>query len=314
MEWLAKGFLYAWLFCTGATVGSFLNVVVYRLPRGKNLAYPGSYCPRCGHAIRLNDNIPILSWLALSGRCRDCGGRISPRYFFVELATATMFLIVLACEHYLPAGALGFTTRRLLTPYDSVPFWCMYAVHVGLMTTLLVATLILSDGHRLSPGVFLPIGAVAFVLPLIWPEIRSVPAFAYGNDHVWWNGLVDGLAGAAMGAALGGLAGWWWRRLGDKWPAFAPLAWSCAVGIVLGWQRTIYVLPASVVACMVAVQILKALRRPDEAETSEPQTTGGADFSGESLESPEEKGPGVFGGRPAHEVEAHSPPKTPDPT
>src|SRR5881227_2959075 len=108
MELLANVFLWVWLFCMGATVGSFLNVVVYRLPRRKNLAYPGSFCPRCGHPIRLNDNIPILSWLALRGRCRDCGGRISPRYFFVELTVAALFLLVLAGEQVMPAG-LGFT-------------------------------------------------------------------------------------------------------------------------------------------------------------------------------------------------------------
>src|SRR5437764_63511 len=114
MELLANGFVWLWLFCMGATVGSFLNVVVYRLPRGLNLAYPGSFCPRCGHPIRLQDNIPLLSWLNLRGRCRDCGGRISPRYFFVELTVATAFLIVLVGEHYLPAGAIGFRARHVL--------------------------------------------------------------------------------------------------------------------------------------------------------------------------------------------------------
>src|SRR6266568_4203399 len=102
MELMVNAFLYVWLFCMGATVGSFLNVVVYRLPRKKNLAYPGSYCPKCGHPIRLQDNIPILSWLALRGRCRDCRGTISPRYFVVELTVAAVFLLVLLAEHYLP--------------------------------------------------------------------------------------------------------------------------------------------------------------------------------------------------------------------
>src|SRR3954454_14627880 len=74
MEMLASVFLYAWLFSLGATIGSFLNVVVYRLPRGLNLAYPGSFCPRCGHAIRLDDNVPILSWLGRRRRGRGCGG------------------------------------------------------------------------------------------------------------------------------------------------------------------------------------------------------------------------------------------------
>src|SRR5262249_9282282 len=94
MELLARVFIYVWLFCVGATVGSFLNVVVYRLPRGKNLAHPGSFCPRCGHPIRGYDNIPIVSWLALQGRCRDCRGAISPRYFVVEVVVATTFLLV----------------------------------------------------------------------------------------------------------------------------------------------------------------------------------------------------------------------------
>src|SRR5256885_1576521 len=122
MELMAKVFLYAWLFCLGATVGSFLNVVIYRLPRGKNLAYPGSYCPWCGHPIRLFDNIPILSWLVLRGRCRDCRGPISPRYFLVELLVAMMFLLVLLAERRLPASIFAASTRQPLAPSDGVPF------------------------------------------------------------------------------------------------------------------------------------------------------------------------------------------------
>jgi leader peptidase (prepilin peptidase)/N-methyltransferase len=122
MELTAHAFLWVWLFCVGATVGSFLNVVVYRLPRRKNLAYPGSACPRCGHPIRLFDNIPILSWLSLRGRCRDCRGRISPRYFVVEATVALVFLIVLVGEHYLPTGVFVSHARRLLTPRDGAPF------------------------------------------------------------------------------------------------------------------------------------------------------------------------------------------------
>src|SRR5262249_34987193 len=156
----------------------------------------------------------------------------------------------------------------LLTPYDGVPFWCMYATHVGLVTTLLAATLILGDGHRVSPAVFMPIGVVGFSLPLIWPGIRSVAAFAYRDDRIWWTGLIDGLAGAAAGLVLGGLASWWWRLRGD-WPAFAPVAWSCAVGVAMGWQRTLYVLPASVVVCMTVVHLLRAARRTDETEEAQ---------------------------------------------
>src|SRR5262245_56882576 len=176
MEWLAIGFLWLWLFCMGATVGSFLNVVVYRLPRGLNLAYPGSFCPHCGHAIRLQDNIPLLSWLNLRGRCRDCGGRISPRYFLVELTVAVTFLVVLAAEYYVPVAVPGLRTRHVLHVRDGAPFWCMYFVHVALVTTLIGAVLLWSDKNVVPGALFLPVIVAGLVLALIWPEVRSVPA------------------------------------------------------------------------------------------------------------------------------------------
>src|SRR5262245_5912029 len=98
MELAFDVFLGAWLFFVGASVGSFLNVVVYRLPRGINLVYPGSRCPSCLHAIRLRDNIPILSWLVLRGRCRDCRAVVSSRYFWVELLMGSVFLGVWLLE------------------------------------------------------------------------------------------------------------------------------------------------------------------------------------------------------------------------
>jgi leader peptidase (prepilin peptidase)/N-methyltransferase len=78
----------------GAIIGSFLNVVIHRLPRGESLAFPGSRCPECGEAIKAYDNIPVLSWLILRGRCRSCGARISPRYPLVEALTALLFAAV----------------------------------------------------------------------------------------------------------------------------------------------------------------------------------------------------------------------------
>ena len=78
-------------FIFGAVVGSFLNVVIYRMPLGLSIIYPGSKCPGCDYAIPLRLNIPLISWLWLLGRCRNCRVRISPRYFFVELFTAGAF-------------------------------------------------------------------------------------------------------------------------------------------------------------------------------------------------------------------------------
>jgi leader peptidase (prepilin peptidase)/N-methyltransferase len=291
MEWLATAFLHVWLFCMGATVGSFLNVVVYRLPRHKNLAYPGSSCPRCGHPIRGHDNIPILSWLLLGGRCRDCRGAISPRYFVVELTVAATFLLVLAAERYLPAGSLGFAVRRPLTPHDGAAFWCMYLTHVVLVTTLIGAVLIRADGFCVPGTLFLPALIVALVLPLIWPEIRSVAATERFQFTGWQAGLIDGVAGLALGLVVATVFGLVWRRWAGYWPAIAPLAMSCSIGAVLGWQRTLAAAPATLLLCLGAARLLTPLALATEGEppvkpaAADEPTDGGPETPPEELAS-----------------------------
>ncbi len=81
-------------FCLGAVVGSFLNVCIWRIPEGMSIVKPASHCPACGHPIHFYDNIPLVSYLLLRGRCRACGVRISPRYPFVEGLTALMGLFL----------------------------------------------------------------------------------------------------------------------------------------------------------------------------------------------------------------------------
>src|SRR5258707_9298245 len=78
---------------TGLAFGSFLNVCIARLPEHQSVVRPRSRCPHCGHPIRDRDNIPLLSWLLLRGKCRDCGAGISVRYPVIELATAALFLL-----------------------------------------------------------------------------------------------------------------------------------------------------------------------------------------------------------------------------
>jgi len=78
----------------GLAIGSFLNVVAYRLPRGESLVRPGSHCPGCDRALKPYENIPLLSWLWLRGRCRSCGARISVRYPLIELATAVLYVTI----------------------------------------------------------------------------------------------------------------------------------------------------------------------------------------------------------------------------
>ncbi len=87
-----------WVAALGGMIGSFLNVVVYRLPAGLSVVHPGSHCPKCNHAIRWFDNVPVFSWLFLRGRCRDCRAAIAIRYPLVEAATMAMFLLLAFAE------------------------------------------------------------------------------------------------------------------------------------------------------------------------------------------------------------------------
>jgi leader peptidase (prepilin peptidase)/N-methyltransferase len=100
----------------GLTVGSFLNVVAYRLPRGESLAAPGSHCPSCDTPIRPYDNVPVLSWLLLRGRCRSCREPIAARYPLVELMTAVLAVAVVLVHRDARSIALGLVLIALLVP------------------------------------------------------------------------------------------------------------------------------------------------------------------------------------------------------
>lgn len=100
----------------GLLVGSFLNVVAHRLPRKESVVRPGSRCPGCGAPVRARDNIPVLSWLALRGRCRDCQAPISPQYPLVELATGVLWATVAVARDDAIGVALGLILVTALVP------------------------------------------------------------------------------------------------------------------------------------------------------------------------------------------------------
>jgi len=100
----------------GLAIGSFLNVVAYRLPRLESLVRPRSRCPQCQTQIRSRDNIPVLGWLLLRGRCRDCGTPISARYPLVEAATALLCALVVVVKGVEPEALLGIAFVLLLVP------------------------------------------------------------------------------------------------------------------------------------------------------------------------------------------------------
>ncbi|MFS0704172.1 A24 family peptidase [Cellulomonas sp. 179-A 9B4 NHS] len=155
----------------GLAIGSFLNVVVWRVPRGESVVSPPSACPRCGHGIRPRDNVPVLGWLLLRGRCRDCGEPIAARYPLVEAATGLAFVAA---------------TAWLLTRDDGLwllpAVWYLVAIGVAL-------ALIDLDTHRLPDVIVLPSYGVAAVL---------LAVASAGTDQ--WDALLR--------AAIGGAALW----------------------------------------------------------------------------------------------------------
>lgn len=152
----------------GLAIGSFLNVVVWRVPRGESVVHPRSACPRCGHEIRSRDNVPVLSWLVLRGRCRDCGEPISPRYPVVELSTGVLFALV------------GAWTG---------PTWVLPA-YLYLVAAAVALALIDLDTQRLPDVIVLPSYPVALVL-------LTVASLNPGRQADW---------GALLRAVLGGVA------------------------------------------------------------------------------------------------------------
>ena len=131
-------------FLSGTIIGSFLNVVAYRLPRKESLAHPPSRCPHCGEPVKPYDNVPVLSWLVLRGRCRHCKGPISPRYPLVELGTGILCALV------------------VVTKGADRDVW------LGLVLVVLLVPIALIDlDHRIIPNKLTGPGAIAAIVLLV---------------------------------------------------------------------------------------------------------------------------------------------------
>jgi leader peptidase (prepilin peptidase)/N-methyltransferase len=205
----------------GALIGSFLNVVIHRVPREESIVFPNSRCPSCGTAIRPYDNIPILSYLILRGRCRACGVSISPRYPAIEALTALLFGLVFLHD--------GLT---LALPFDLV------------FVAALVSLVFIDAEHMLLPDVItLPGFAFALIARALVPNVYGL-AFLSEGLLAGWPVWAVSLAGALFGAAIGGgslwLMGWLWERLrGVEAMGLGDVKMLFMVGAYLGWPLTI---------------------------------------------------------------------------
>lgn len=243
----------------GAAIGSFLNVVAYRLPRGMSLSTPGSRCPACGHPIRWYDNVPVVGWLMLAGRCRDCGAAISPRYPVVELLVALASAVAARCT-LLSVAADGtdaafaidvpLLALRLLLIYTLVcaallefdgwltPLRLLVAVLVILALATTAWTRMLVDGEDLPAAIqqsAVALGGSVLLGLLAWPMLvrgeEPIARGAAGVLELALVGTVVPLAGVAASAVFAQSLFVATRLAARRWPAAARFGWAAALAL-----------------------------------------------------------------------------------
>ncbi len=203
----------------GLCVGSFLNVVIYRLPNGMSLSHPGSHCPKCEYSLKWYDNIPVLSYLFLGGRCRGCRAPISPRYMTVELLNALLWLL---------------SVRQFFA--ESI----VYMAVAMAVSSLLICVFFIDLEHMLIFNRFHVLLALCGVVAMF------TDSFTAWHDH-----LIGAAVGGMVFAALyyGSIAVLKVEGLG-----FGDVKYAAAAGLLLGWQKFIpAILIASVLGCVCMV-------------------------------------------------------------
>jgi len=235
----------------GLAVGSFLNVVIYRVPRNESVMSPRSSCPSCGAPIRVRDNIPVVSWLLLKGRCRDCHAPISARYPLVELACAGLFAGTAARFGYrwdLPAYLVFFAGLLALSCIDverlRLPKKIVYPLTILVTALLLMAAAVTGAWHDFAIGVACALGwfVVFFAMNLIssrllgFGDVRLSLVLGMalgwlGIGYVLLGFFAANLIGAIVGITLIAT-----KHMGrsDRIPYGVFLALGCAVAVFAG--------------------------------------------------------------------------------
>src|SRR6266550_2855317 len=211
----------------GAIIGSFLNVVIHRLPQEESIVFPNSRCPSCSAAIAWYDNVPILSYLLLRGKCRACKAGISFRYPAVELLTALLYLAV--------------TWRDGLTL--ALPFDLIFA-------SALIALIFIDAEHMLLPNAITYPGLVfvlvaRVVVPLItgtshFDDLEPLTRGMLHGMPLWAASLIGAVIGGLIGGGSLWLMGWTWEKLrGIEAMGLGDVKMMFMVGAYLGWRLTI---------------------------------------------------------------------------
>jgi leader peptidase (prepilin peptidase)/N-methyltransferase len=229
MENLSPYVIGAVVFIFGLLFGSFLNVVIYRLPLGESIVFPGSHCPACGAEITWYDNIPVISYvLLLRGRCRNCRARISPIYPAVELLSAALYLSV-------------FIVHRTQIYAGS---WLPFAADV-VFVSLIVPLVFIDLRHKLLPNAITYPGFVLLlmlraIVPDPWILAHTPKLFGLDGAPVWALSMFASVLGAAAGAGSLWLVREGYYRLRHvEGMGLGDVKMMLMVGAFLGWQLTL---------------------------------------------------------------------------
>ncbi|MBI4962832.1 MAG: prepilin peptidase [Desulfomonile tiedjei] len=232
------------IFMFGAAIGSFLNVVIVRLPERKSIVYPPSNCPDCGHPIRPYDNIPVVSFLFLRGRCRDCGARISWRYPLVELLTACLGLALYMKLDLTAELGVFFVFCTAMMAVFWIDLDHMIIPDVISLSGIVLGIAAATAGY--VPGVdwrFSLLGAglggVALYVPaLIYERLRGIEGLGGGDVKLLIMigaftgpyGVIFVMFSASLMGSIGALISMWTRRIDSTTPIpFGPFLTAAAV-------------------------------------------------------------------------------------
>ncbi|VTR93947.1 peptidase a24 : Prepilin signal peptidase PulO-like peptidase OS=Singulisphaera acidiphila (strain ATCC BAA-1392 / DSM 18658 / VKM B-2454 / MOB10) GN=Sinac_2635 PE=4 SV=1: DiS_P_DiS: Peptidase_A24: Peptidase_A24 [Gemmata massiliana] len=304
MEWWFHLPIVFWcltIFTFGLIVGSFLNVVVARLPYEKSLIWPSSRCFACYTKIRAFDNVPILGYLRLRGKCRKCGTPYSARYLWVEIGTGVAFLALFLAEvvfncHGIPGIKYDYLTSNVPPPQC----WALFLYHAALLSGLIAAAAVDAE-HRIIPTPItytaMAVGVIGGALmPWPWPQAATVvsalppeitmwnhpdyigkiptgvqpwpfwgPTFAFAPPGSWKLGLLNSVIGALVGSLVIRITKWLFETgFGREALGLGDADLLMMAGAFLGWQIPVLSLFVGAVAALV-LKVLEVIFRPNNA-------------------------------------------------
>jgi leader peptidase (prepilin peptidase)/N-methyltransferase len=244
----------------GLLIGSFLNVLIYRIPKQESIVFPGSHCMSCGRNLRWFELIPVFSWIFLRGRCKGCKVRISPRYALVELLTAVLFVLTFLV-------------------YGLHPVLPMYLAFIA----VLIAVFFIDLDHMIIPNGLVIAGIVLAAGVFVLNIFLSVPIYEYG---AWWTPFLGLLPGSVALFLIGSIASLIYtlankRAAKKKTPVkdaesevesveaigFGDIKILIPIGLILGWKYCLFAMLIAVITAGLTGVILltaKIRKRRDE--------------------------------------------------